>query len=241
MTLAGPTESPKPTNILAEVEKLKHQTVEGAPLDPQLAQLREWQSSRLARTYADLIAKPRFQPAFQFFAEDIYAARDYSQRNHDIERMYAFLQRFLPENVIRPLVLSVQLNHLTEELDQQLLEVLLNRLNWNGSLTISLYAEAYRLCDNYARRVRQIELIHETGIAVDRAVNTPFSGTVLKVAKPPLERAGWSDLVGFMERGYKAFKQMRGANDFLNTIRSRELAILDRIYASHPDPFDIGS
>ena len=44
---------------LRDVGKLKHHTVESAPLDPKAAMLRAWQSRRLARTYADLLAQPR--------------------------------------------------------------------------------------------------------------------------------------------------------------------------------------
>ena len=51
--------------------------------------------------------------------------------------------------------------------------------------------------------------------------------------------AGWHELQGFLERGYAAFKHMKGAEEFLNTIETRETGILDRIYAGDPDPFDL--
>ncbi len=229
----------KITNILGEIEKLKHERIESRALDPHLALLRQWQSERLARTYADLMRNPRFRPAMRFFLEDIYAARDFSQRNRDIERMYEMLRRVAPEPMVRPLVLTVELHYLTERLDEQLLEVLVQQLGLNGSLTVALYAEAYRLCDNYATRVKQIDLIHEIGELLNAAVRMPLSGTIMSLAKVTLERAGWADLMAFTERGYKAFKQMRGANEFLDTIRMRELDILDRIYARDPDPFSI--
>ncbi len=227
----------KITSILGEIEKLKHERVESKLLDPRLALLRQWQSERLARTYTDLMRNPRFRPAMRFFLQDIYAARDFSQRNHDIERMYEMLRRVAPEQMIRPLILTVELHYLTERLDEQLLEVLVQQLGMNGSLTVSLYAEAYRICNNYAVRVQQIDLIHEIGQLLNAIVRMPLTGPIFNLTKVTLGHAGWADLMAFTDRGYKAFKQLRGANEFLDTIRARELGILDRIYARDPDPF----
>ncbi len=229
----------KITTILGEIEKLKHERVEGRPLDPRLAQLRQWQSERLAQTYADLMRNRRFRPAMQFFLEDVYAARDFSQRNHDMERMYEMLRRVAPEPMIRPLVLTVELHYLTEDLDEQLLDVLIRRLGWDGPLTVALYAEAYRICDNYAVRVKQIDLIYEIGQLLNTVVHLPLSGAILNLTRLALERAGWADLMAFTMRGYKAFNQLRGAGEFLDTIRMRELGILDRIYANDPEPFRV--
>ncbi len=229
----------KITTILGEIEKLKHERVEGQLLDPRLAQLRQWQSERLARTYADLMRDRRFRPAMQFFLEDVYAARDFSQRNRDIERMYEMLRRVAPEPMIRPLVLTVELHYLTEDLDEQLLDVLIRQLGWAGPLTVALYAEAYRICDNYAVRIKQIELIYEIGQLLNTVVHLPLSGAILNLTRLALERAGWADLMAFTVRGYKAFNQLRGAREFLDTIRTRELGILDRIYANDPEPFRV--
>ncbi len=225
------------TALIGEVQKLEHERVEGNELDPRLALLKRWQSERLRRSYSDLTAQPRYRPMMQFFLQDIYAARDFSQRNKDMERMYELLRHVLPENAIRPMVLTVKLHLLTEALDQRLLGALTGELEMSDSLTTPLYAEGYRRCNNYAERAQQIELIYEVGRAADDAVRVPFSGPVLNMAKLPLEKAGWGELLGMAERGHKAFKQMRGAKELLGLIREREFQILDRIYANDPNPF----
>jgi uncharacterized protein with WD repeat len=70
--------------ILREIQTLEHERVQAGPLDPKTALLRNWQSERLARTYAGFTQNPRYKPALRFFLEDLYGARDFSQRNHDI-------------------------------------------------------------------------------------------------------------------------------------------------------------
>jgi hypothetical protein len=223
--------------LLRTVEQTPHEHVPGERLDPQLLLLRDWQVQRLVRTYQDLLNRPRYQPACTFFINDIYAARDYAQRDIDLRRFHATLRRWIPQPMLHSFTLAIRLHDLTEELDAQLLDVLVNQLGMTDALTVEMYAEAYRRCDNYAARVRQIEMIGEVGNGVEALVNIPLSGSVLKLAHTPATRAGWGELMSFLERGYAAFKHMRGARAFLNTIHDRELRILDRIYASDPDPF----
>jgi hypothetical protein len=128
---------------------------------------------------------------------------------------------------------------LTERLDGQLLQVLRGELGMRGTLTSEMYAEAYRRCQNYHERVRQIELIREIGEQVDKAVRIPFSGSVLKISLGALQRSGWGDLGGLMERGYKVFKPLRDGPALLRVIYDREIKILNRIYAGQPDPFQL--
>lgn len=225
------------SDVLRQASKLKHERVETGPLDPRLALLRKWQNTRLARTHADQVANPRYRPTWQFFLQEVYAPRDFSQRNHDILRMYELMEHLVPEPLTRPLILTVELNEQTDKLDAQLLDVLVNQLGLTDRLTVPLYAEAYRLCNNYDERVRQIELIHDVVYMLDAVVHMPGSGMMLTLAKLPLKRAGWKNLMDFMEHGYKAVKHMRGVEEFLDNIRTRELHILNRIYEKDSDPF----
>jgi hypothetical protein len=227
--------------MLRDFQQLKRHPVEGKPLDPKIALLRTWQSERLMRTYADLLADPRYRPACLFFLNEVYAPRNFSQRDRDMETVHDALQHILPDALIRPLAMTVELHQLTETLDQRLIEVLTGQLGMTDTITPALYAEAYRICDNYDERVRQIDLVHQIGSLLDGTVRSPLTGAMLAVSKGPARAAGWGELTDFLENGYRVFKHMRGARHFLDTVREREKQILDRIYASDPDPFRIGS
>lgn len=224
-------------DLLHTVEETPHQDVPAQGLDPRVAILRDWQVDRLKRTYHDLLMHPRYKPACEFFINDIYAARDFTQRNHDIRRLHDALRKWLPEFMVRPLRQAIELHDLTERLDTQLLAVMIAELGLTDTVTEEMYAEAYRRCDNYKVRVRQIKWIVATGNGVETLVNIPFSGSAMRLGRGPAERAGWGDLMSFLERGYAAFKHMHGAKHFLGTISRRERRILDRIYAKDPNPF----
>jgi len=208
-------------------------------LDPQIAMLRSWQANRLTRTHADLLSNPKFRPACQFFLSDIYAARDFSRRDNDLEYMYSLVSKFLPDFMISLVRKTVEINDLSNNLDKYLLERLVNDLGVTNSITPEQYAQAYRLCDNYTDRIHQIEMIVEIGKQVEFSTRLPLVGTTIKIARSPAKRAGWSEVHEFLENGFKAFKHMRGAKKFLNTLFQRELTILNNIYQQNPNPFEI--
>lgn len=226
-----------PLQALLDIEKMRHARIETSGLDPKEALLRAWQSRRLATTYADLLEHPRFAPACRFFLDDLYGPRDFSQRDYDLNRMYEFAQTFVPAALIQPLARTVELHFMTHRLDAQLLQALVEKLGVTDKITIALYAEGYRVCDNYAERARQIDMIVEIGELLEKLVRVPLVDAAVKVARGPARRAGWVELTDFLERGYEAFRHMKGATLFLGSVRQREMRILDKIFAHDPDPF----
>ena len=59
-----------------------------SPADPHLIQLRAWQMERLAQTHAALLASERYGPACRFFLSDLFAPRDFSQRDQGFQHLY---------------------------------------------------------------------------------------------------------------------------------------------------------
>lgn len=207
-------------------------------LSPGLALLRQWQVNRLAGTYSDLIKKPRYTRAAKFFMNDIYAPKDFSQRDNDLEYLYDVMSSVLPRFLLTLVENTVELNNLSNLLDRKLLEAMENDLNLKDEITPEMYTEAYRICDNYDDRALQIALILEIGRQVDFSTRIPLVGTALRLAGGPAKRSGWGDVHDFLERGYNAFKRMKGANEFLSTVKRREMYILDRIFEGDPNPID---
>ena len=158
--------------------------------------------------------QPRYRLACRFFLDDIYAARDFSQRDHDLETMYDFMRRFVPDAVSRPAAMTIKLHRMTEMLDRQSLEVMVQQLGVTDSISVEQYAEGYRRCDNYRERVEQIDSIVDICDHLDGIVRNPITGPALAVAKRPLRAAGYGEVVGFLERGYDSFKRMHGSQVF---------------------------
>jgi hypothetical protein len=184
-----------------------------------------------------LLADPRTGPAFRFFLTDLYAPRDFSRRDQQVERLYALLSRTLPAQTLQLLAEIVELNRLTNDLDTALLAALVDQLGVTETITPEAYAEGYRLCDNRAERERQIALIQTVLLQVGEGARLPIVGAAMKLARIPAHRAGWGELYDLLARGYAAFRPMRDVRTFVDRVAERERRILDRIFTAAPDPF----
>lgn len=236
------TRRPDPIRLIYELNREKDIQRRQAPqdeIDPRLTLLHRWQTERLKRTYTDLLEDTRFAPACQFFLSDIYAAKDFRQRDHDVEDLHAWLARFIPAPMLGLINGSIELNELTNSLDRELLAVLVERFGMDGALTEEQYAGAYRLCENYDRRAFQIELLVKMLNQAVEGARFPLVGPTLKLARGPALRAGWAELYDFVTRGYQAFRAIRSPQIFVHTIQKREMRILDAIYGGASDPFDV--
>ena len=224
---------------LEHSDALQHQPTAGVVLDPPLAVLRAWQSQRLAQTYADLLADPHAGPACRFFLSDIYAPRDFSQRDHDIERIYAFVSRVLPPQTLHLLSTVIELNHLTTRLDTDLCRELVEQLGMTDTITPQQYAAGYRICANYAARVQQIDLSSHVLEQVGAGARLGVVGLAMKLVRRPAQRAGWGELYDFLARGYAAFRQLHDVPTFVGAIAQRERRILEQIFSGNADPFTV--
>jgi len=199
---------------------------------PRLVEVKAWQAGRLARTYADLAANPRYAKATDFFLGDLYGTKDFSGRDEAMLRIYPIMVRTLPAGAVETAALAIEVDALSEDLDRRVAAVV-----EPGPLTEASYARAYRQAGTRPERLRQVELIDEVGRRLDRLVVGPIIYTTLKLMRQPARLAGLQDLQTFLERGFEAFRHMGGADEFLATIDGREMRILNRLFSGHPSPF----
>lgn len=235
--LNAPSPSPAaPPSLLRELARVARLHAE-READPGLAaaldRIARWQSLRLAATYADLSAQSRYAEAIAFFQMDLYGA-DFAQRDADLARVVPVMTRMLPERVIASVAQAMELNALSHELDR----TLLTRLpGGSGTFSVADYCTAYRAMGDRAARLRQIALIGEIGAALDVFVRKPLIHTALVMMRQPARIAGVAVLHEFLERGYSAFRKMRGATEFLATIDRRERELMNAIFAGASAPF----
>ena len=212
--------------FLAEARDLRL----AAAADPVRGQrrdrLRAWQAARLAKTHADLLASPQFNIAATFFLSDLYGPKDFSERDTEMEKVLPIMTTMLPVSGLRTLLLAVEVDALSERFDAEMVVVLGKRLDQDG-LALDDYAAAYRQVGDREGRELQIRLIGETGEALDALAHKAFAGAALKLMHGPAQLAGLGELHAFLERGFNAFRSLRRADEFLETIvqRERELTV----------------
>lgn len=198
-----------------------------AAADPVLAvrrqRLRAFQSARLARTHADLLANADSRQAAEFFLSDLYGPKDLSDRDAEVERILPMMTSMLPVSGLRTLLLAVEVDALSERLDAAMVHALGERLD--VELDEASYASAYREVGERQARLEQIRLIGETGAALDAVARKPLLRGLLKMMRGPAQAAGLGELHAFLFRGFEAFRSLRDTDAFLDTIVTREGAL----------------
>jgi hypothetical protein len=204
-----------------------------ARLGERLKALQAWQAERLRTTYSDLHAQPRYRQAIEFFLEELYGG-DPRRRDGDLLKVQGAMARLLPREGFEALCAAIRLESLSQALDAEVTHALRP-----GPITVDSYARAYRSAGRRADRERQIALAVEVGTYLDRVVHKPIVRGLVRLAHTPAHAAGFGLLQDFLERGLAAFETMRGAAEFLGTIRTRELRAIDRLFAGVADPFGL--
>ena len=186
-------------------------------LEARVQALKAWQQRRFAQTYADLLANPRYEAATRFFLHELYGPGDYRQRDAQFARVVPTLTRLFPVEVVDTVARLARLHALSERLDTRMGEHLLS-----PDITAAEYAIAWRACGEPEARQQQIALTMAVGEALDKLTRKPLLRQSLKFMRGPAQMAGLGALQSFLETGFDTFRAMRGAAEFLSTVRHRE-------------------
>lgn len=225
------------TRLREEVEgvaTLRRRASDDPVFGRALAELKGWQAQRLAETYSDLLLHPRYRPATEFFLSDLYGARDFGERDRELARVIPAMCKMLPAGALHTIAAAVRLDRLSESLDQSVADALGGRAIDDVS-----YADAYRKAGRPGEREEQIALAREIGEALDELTRSKALRTALVLMRRPARAAGFGDLQDFLERGFEAFRRMAGAGVFLETVASREQAVMRGLFEAKPRPFDV--
>jgi hypothetical protein len=219
--------------LMARSRDLRRRVVAQRDLSGVRRLLAEYQARRLAETYADFAAQPRYRLAVEFFLKDLYGPVDYRQRDADVERIFPVMSRVLSGAALDAVTRALELRTLSEELDARMVEILTSGLGVAGALDAASYAEAFRRCDDRRGRLRQVELIEQIGRTLEEVVHHPVTYATVMAARLPARLAGFGELQDFIERGLRAFRHMHGAKEFIAAVGERERSMLDEIFSGN--------
>jgi hypothetical protein len=192
----------------------------------RLRELRAWQAARLARTYDDLRRDRHCSRAIDFFLSDLYGPLDAGPRDRQLMRALRVLRRTLPAAARTTFERALELDVLSAELDHAMVALMRGWPVGGGE-----YATVYRRVGRRDERERQIDLVVAIGTDLDRIVRRDWIATVLHLWHAPARISGFGALHDFLERGFESFRSIRDAGAFLQTIREREVELMERLFA----------
>lgn len=189
------------------------------------------QKRRLFRTYADFSEQDRYHRATDFFINELYAPENLAQRHSDLEKMVPFMHRWLPEYARQAVRLALRCQLMAYHLDLEVSDRLIDSGIEPDELSEEIYWQAYEAVSDPQMRLAQIQLIVQVGQALEDLVKRQSIYLTLKMARVPAKLLGIGEVQGFLERGFKAFRSMQGADEFLAAVQERE----SRLIRTHLD------
>lgn len=223
-------------HALGAVAQLRQERATSPALAQALSEIKALQSRRFSGTYTDMLHDTSYTAAARFFLEELYADRDFAERDAQFSRIASTLQTVFPSAVVSTACALAELHALTEQLDQAVAKVhmaLPKDLSANGGEAVR-YLCAWRAVGQEAQRRQQLTTVLAIGEDLARLTRTPGLRTLLKLMRKPANAAGMGALQQFLESGFDTFamltKQPGGAQAFLNLIAQREGSWLDTLF-----------
>jgi hypothetical protein len=230
-----------------KVEQLRQLAANTPGLVQAVSEIKAFQAQRFTGTYFDLLHIPQYQPATQFFLEELYSEKDYSQRDAQFSRIAGTLERMFPKQVVQTAVSLAQLHSLTEDLDLAMAQYWLNsteNASNNNSKTadpVERYIAAWLAVGRRADRDAQLSGSLAVGQELVTLTRTPGLRMALKMMRKPASLAGLAALQHFLESGFDTFAAMgpkkpskpgqpEGPAYFLETVKKREAALIDQLF-----------
>jgi hypothetical protein len=214
--------------ILAELETVERERARRAG-DPALGAavvaLKSYQQQRFARSYADLLASPRYAAAARFFLDELYGPKDFSQRDAQFARVVPGLVRLFPREIVSTVEVLARLHAVSEMLDSTMATHLVGQ-----PVAARSYVRAWQLTGQPAQRDLQIDYTLRVGRDLDRLTRKPLLRSSLHLMRGPARAAGLPALQQFLEFGFDTFKAMGGASKFLGTVEARERALARALF-----------
>jgi hypothetical protein len=210
---------------LAIVSRERESRAADTALAATVHALKAYQQQRFSRTYADLLASPRYASAARFFLDELYGPKDFSERDTQFARVVPALVRLFPQELVETVALLATLHALSESLDTAMGRHLVGR-----ALDRAAYVEAWQLTGQREAREEQIRLTLAVGRDLDRLTRRSLLRTSLHLMRGPARAAGLPALQQFLEAGFDTFKAMGGAEEFLSTVGARERALATALF-----------
>ncbi|EKF76122.1 hypothetical protein A11A3_01470 [Alcanivorax hongdengensis A-11-3] len=202
----------------------------------RLRRLQDWQSQRLRHTHRHLLDDTATAPGIDFLLVDVYGGRDLLPVARDIRRALPKAMRLLPDKVMATSASALEAAILTQELDEAITTHLGERLE--QPLDEASYLAAFRQEGHRADRQRQLQLVAELGHRLDRYIRSRMLQTTFKMVRKPAHAAGFANLYDFMDRSFRVMKPVPSVGLLLEQLAAREEAIMDKVFAHHPAPFE---
>jgi hypothetical protein len=206
----------------------------------RLADVQAWQKQRMQFTHADFFAVPEHQLMSQYFLNRLYGGPDFDILAHQISRIIkhaGIVEKIMPASAIRTGFAGVGLAVLAIRLDEEIAIDVLENHGLEQPLNDEIMRLSYLKLDQAEARYRQMDLLDELSIALDKYVRSAIVKSAFKMSKGMAYKYKIDPLYEFIDEGFVAMKPLASAQEFVKIFTTEERAIIEKVHAGDAQPF----
>jgi hypothetical protein len=227
---------PSISDALVVVQTLRAQQLSYPLLQHAVSAIKRLQCVRFQHTYADALTHPDWSAPAQFFLNELYGDKDYSERDVQFGRIAPAMQRLFPKSVVGVATALTQLHALSEQLDYAMaISVIKTSAKEVSDARVrDSYVAAWREVGQRNARLDQLALVQNLGLELSKLTRARGLRTMLRMMRGPAHTAGLQHLQDFLELGFDTFQVLQrsssGSEPFLALVNQRETDWIERLF-----------
>ncbi|MGN8157507.1 FFLEELY motif protein [Salinisphaera sp. RV14] len=190
----------------------------------RLAELRHWQSDRVAAFHAERVAAYDGDALLEFLTRRFYRDADWSELIGRPEKVARAVDRIVDRD--RPLVITIELQAAAESLDTAMTDALLAD---NASLNPHSYVRALRRVGRRDDRLQQILWLEELVDLVADYADNRAAWWAFKLARAPARTFGLGRTYDLLAEGYAAMRATTDLKAGTREVIAAQRARLERL------------
>lgn len=196
----------------------------------RLAELRHWQSDRVAAFHAARVAAYDGHALLEFLTRRFYRDADWSELTGRPERVARAIDRIVDRD--RPLVIAIELQAAAESLDTAMTDALLAE---DAAVNAHSYVRALRRVGRREARLQQILWLEELVDLVADYADNRAAWWAFKLARAPARTFGLGRTYDLLADGFAAMRATRDLKAGTREVITAQRARLERMIGSELD------
>ena len=206
----------------------------------RLNDVQAWQKERMLRTHEKQFSEKKNVLMSEYFLNRLYGGPDFDALAEQIARLMKYAhkaEKIIPENAIKTGTLGVSLAILAVQLDEEVSIQLLEDFHPNEKLTDEIMRVTYLKLDQGEQRLKQLYMLDELGVALDKYMRSFIVQTAFKMCKGAATKYRFETMYDFMQDGFLAMKPLKSAEKFVKEFTALEREIVNKVHAGDLNPF----
>ncbi len=196
----------------------------------RLAELRHWQSDRVAAFHAERVAAYDGRALLEFLTRRFYRDADWSELIGRPERVARAVDRIVDRD--RPLVIAIELQAAAESLDAAMTDALLAE---DAAVNAHSYVRALRRVGRREARLQQILWLEELVELVADYADNRAGWWAFKLARAPARTFGLGRTYDLLADGFTAMRATRDLKAGTREVIAAQRARLERLIGAELD------